>query len=1223
MSAPCEGELTTPMPARAALPQTNCPVPGDGDAASPNGHANETLPPVTPAHETTARRGQWWNNERIRRSAAMLRAWFARNTFAPDWLPPRWRHPAMGYPLAVLLQALSVAIAIPFLAALPNFRVTGLLEMLAILLAAFFWGAGPSLVSTLVGVVFFDLVALAPPFPLSPHPVAKLVELALFVAVGSAISVLASQQERARQQAVAAQTEMEAVFVTVPDRLTLFDAQGTILRLNPAAQELAGPDRGHEGLAEMQQAYGLLTPEGAAYPTDQLPVARALRGETVAGMELRLGTAQGREEIIIVAAAPLRAPDGTVRGAVALSHDVTQLRRAEQDASARARQMEATFDAMGDGVVVYDADGRILHVNASLRHTLALDAHPDYAAMSADERALLIAPRDAQDEPLPREIWPHVRLLRGETLDGERAVEARLRNLAGRELVVSYTGAPLRDDQGQVTGAVMVIRDLTERKRLERDVAEHASELEAIQTVTDAALAHLSLDVMLRELLERLLSVLAVDNVAILLPDAAMSELHIYAARGPEEEVARQVRVPMGEGVAGRIAATRQPLVIDDLRNATVANLFLHERLRSLVGVPLLVEDRLIGVMHAATAHPHHFTGPEVHLLQVVADRIALAIERAQLHQQAQQARQEAVEHASQIYATIQSIADGVVVFDRDGRLIQMNEMAQRLLGIAAQPEYTPQPLAGSRRQVRDATGQPLPPHDWPVNRVLRGEVITGARTVDLMIQTADGRDILVGVSGAPVHDSAGNVLGAVCVFRDVTEQRRLAQRTHDALAALLAMAAALVELPAEPLAASGLATPAGAPAAEAVAQHLARLTRDVLGCQRVGLVAIEPETLLQRPIAVVGLAPDQESQWWAEQLAHPARYGEGTDPDLLARFETGEAMALNMTEPPYAALPNPYGITTVLVAPMRVGTQMIGILSLDFGGPPHAFTEQERALAAAVAQLAALVIERDRLLREREVARANELAAHEVTRRYDQFLGIAGHELKTPVTVIKANLQLTARQVRKAQEDTRVTGELAESLLAANRMLDRQERGLARLTRLIDDLLDVSRIREGKLELHLEPCDLLSLVRDRLEEQRQLNPKRTLRLSVVPANMDAIPLVADADRIGQVVTNYLTNALKYSPADQPVRAVVAREAAAVRVSVYDEGPGLPPAEQARIWEPFHRAKGIEVMTGSGVGLGLGLHISKTLIERHGGEVGIESAPGHGSTFWFTLPLPE
>ena len=86
---------------------------------------------------------------------------------------------------------------------------------------------------------------------------------------------------------------------------------------------------------------------------------------------------------------------------------------------------------------------------------------------------------------------------------------------------------------------------------------------------------------------------------------------------------------------------------------------------------------------------------------------------------------------------------------------------------------------------------------------------------------------------------------------------------------------------------------------------------------------------------------------------------------------------------------------------------------------------------------------------------------------------------------------------------------------------------------------------------------------------------------------------------------------------------MVAREAAAVRVSVYDEGPGLPPAEQARIWEPFHRAKGIEVMTGSGVGLGLGLHISKTLIERHGGEVGIESAPGHGSTFWFTLPLPE
>ena len=104
-------------------------------------------------------------------------------------------------------------------------------------------------------------------------------------------------------------------------------------------------------------------------------------------------------------------------------------------------------------------------------------------------------------------------------------------------------------------------------------------------------------------------------------------------------------------------------------------------------------------------------------------------------------------------------------------------------------------------------------------------------------------------------------------------------------------------------------------------------------------------------------------------------------------------------------------------------------------------------------------------------------------------------------------------------------------------------------------------------------------------------------------------------------MTNYLTNALKYSPAEQPV--VVGLDVAdhLARVWVRDQGPGLPPEEQAQIWEPFHRVQGIKDQGGTGVGLGLGLYICRTIIERHQGQVGVESAPGHGSTFWFTLPL--
>ncbi len=260
----------------------------------------------------------------------------------------------------------------------------------------------------------------------------------------------------------------------------------------------------------------------------------------------------------------------------------------------------------------------------------------------------------------------------------------------------------------------------------------------------------------------------------------------------------------------------------------------------------------------------------------------------------------------------------------------------------------------------------------------------------------------------------------------------------------------------------------------------------------------------------------------------------------------------------------------------------------------------------------------RQRLQREQAEARVREMAAQEMNQRVDEFLSILSHELRSPLAGIKAALQLLDRRLTRMAER-----EKAERPEAARRMeqtlgtLAIAEREVERQNRLIGDLLDISRIRAGRLEYHMSPADLIAVLRDAVEAQRLAWPDRAITLAAPEA---PVPVCADADRIGQVVTNFLTNALKYAPDNQPIEVTLTRTADTARVAVRDYGPGLGREQQRHIWDRFHRVPGIQQQGGS-TGLGLGLYICKNIVERHGGVVGVESTPGRGATFWFTLPL--
>lgn len=282
---------------------------------------------------------------------------------------------------------------------------------------------------------------------------------------------------------------------------------------------------------------------------------------------------------------------------------------------------------------------------------------------------------------------------------------------------------------------------------------------------------------------------------------------------------------------------------------------------------------------------------------------------------------------------------------------------------------------------------------------------------------------------------------------------------------------------------------------------------------------------------------------------------------------------------------------------------------------------------ALVLARQGVTLAEQAKLHREREEARAGELAAEarearlrEVNQHLEAFLSIVTHELKTPLTSILMGVQILHRRLQRSPRHLAAASREEDTAMVSSlRTLALTMQQLGRLNRLVNDLVDFSRIQRGRLEVQLQPADLVAIVDQAVLEQRQAAPERTLLLSCPPSG--TAPVLADAERLGQVVTNYLINALKYSEEATPVEVGVQVEGQHARVWVRDQGPGIAPTEQPHVWEQFHRVPGIEVQSGSGIGMGLGLHISKMIIERHQGQVGVESIPGQGATFWFMLPL--
>ena len=225
-----------------------------------------------------------------------------------------------------------------------------------------------------------------------------------------------------------------------------------------------------------------------------------------------------------------------------------------------------------------------------------------------------------------------------------------------------------------------------------------------------------------------------------------------------------------------------------------------------------------------------------------------------------------------------------------------------------------------------------------------------------------------------------------------------------------------------------------------------------------------------------------------------------------------------------------------------------------------------------------------------------------EAESKKDEFISIASHELKTPLTSIKGYLQL----LEKSNSDFNPT---------TKKYVQRTLIQIDKLGKLVADLLDTSKIESGQLQFNKKVTDFDELLLNSIEIIRQIYPG----YQITKHGNSKFSIVCDENRIEQVIINYLTNAIKYSPDSKEISIYVEKSLTnMLTIKVQDNGIGISKKEIGQIFEKFYR---VEDATHRFQGLGIGLYISAEIIRRHDGEFGVESKPGHGSTFYFSIPL--
>ncbi|HKR62259.1 MAG TPA: ATP-binding protein [Thermoanaerobaculia bacterium] len=552
-----------------------------------------------------------------------------------------------------------------------------------------------------------------------------------------------------------------------------------------------------------------------------------------------------------------------------------------------------------------------------------------------------------------------------------------------------------------------------------------------------------------------------------------------------------------------------------------------------------------------------------------------------------QQLRDSIARQVRRTEAMIAGMSDGVLLVDGEGRTVFINPAGQRLLGKGE--VGVPITQHAEVYRLRDEHGRMLDPQELPAAQSLS----TGRPVHDttIIIARDGGERVAVSMSATPLQED-GATSGVVVTFRDITERRRLEEQmqVQAERAQILADAGAFFSSNIDP----GWVTQA---IAERVAEVLGDWSAVIL--RNADTKELSVASIYHRDMASLGLA-------WSYIYRQPLVVGEGLIGQVVSSgypsLMTNVRPAFDTTNPG-TYHPSPVKLASLLILPLRTRREMIGALIIAANDPDRAMTDDKLPLAEVLAERAALAIENAKLYTEQVEARRK---VEDLSRLKDEFLSIASHELRTPVTSIKGYTQLAKMLIKE--------GDLGTSEEYLDIALDQ----IDRMSRLILELLDVSRIETGRLEIRREAIPWPHFVREVVQRHHTAVSERRFHVSVPH---DEKVVAGDRDRLEQVLGNLLENAVKYSPDGSDITVTVEDRGDAFVTAVSDRGIGIPADELGQVFERFHRGR--QVSSTNYGGLGLGLYITKQIIERHGGAIWVESREGQGTSFYFSLPASE